>query len=379
MTISGELQKIHSARHVTNEGQSVSVASASDDGRRPETGPDFDRREDPSGAALAADERVELIRLKLFDSDSRDRLAVETTAHLGCPLEPARDGVPGNPLDPSNRGNADTLDSESDDRIKGSSSMLETVVGRAFRRRERLSALDAPVSTAFPRPRSVETVADDASGTDFSVQRTLGVETAELLHFAGPCRRKNCVFRNRAQTLPRTWVRRRPPTLDCGSTGTVERWRPRFLHFGLEGLQDRPRPGHKPKFDSVTRLQLIALACEPMESENGVSRRTIEQLRQASISQCVVEDISWSSVQRILAQAEIRPHLVRSWMHSPDPMFREKVTDITELYLNPPPGEVVLCVDEKTGMQALQRRLADQPPAPSRARRREFEYKRHGT
>ena len=70
-----ELQKIHSARHVTNEGQSVSVASASDDGRRPETGPDFDRREDPSGAALAADERVELIRLKLFDSDSRDRLA----------------------------------------------------------------------------------------------------------------------------------------------------------------------------------------------------------------------------------------------------------------------------------------------------------------
>ena len=59
--------------------------------------------------------------------------------------------------------------------------MLETLVGRAFRRRERLSALDAPVSTAFPRPRSVETVADDAPGTDFSVQRTLGVETAELL------------------------------------------------------------------------------------------------------------------------------------------------------------------------------------------------------
>ena len=156
--------------------------------------------------------------MKLFDSDSRDRLAIETTAHLGCPLEPARDGVPGNPLDPSNRGNADTLDSESDDRIKRSSSMLETVVGRAFRRSERLSALDAPVSTAFPGPRSVETVADDAPGTDFSVQRTLGVETAELLHFAGPCRRKNCVFRNRAQTLPRTPVRRRPPTLDSGST-----------------------------------------------------------------------------------------------------------------------------------------------------------------
>lgn len=160
---------------------------------------------------------------------------------------------------------------------------------------------------------------------------------------------------------------------------TVERWRSRFLRLGLEGLEDRPRPGHKPKFDSVTRLQLIALACEPMEKKPGVSRRTIEQLRQAAISGGIVEDISWSSVQRVLAQAEIRPHLVRSWMHSPDPQFREKVTEITELYLNPPPDEVVLCVDEKTSMQALERRFGDQPPAPRRARRREFEYKRHGT
>jgi transposase len=66
-------------------------------------------------------------------------------------------------------------------------------------------------------------------------------------------------------------------------------------------------------------------------------------------------------------------------MHSPDPQFREKVTEITELYLNPPPGEVVLCVDEKTGMQALERRFPDRSPAPGRTRRREFEYKRHGT
>ena len=166
----------------------------------------------------------------------------------------------------------------------------------------------------------------------------------------------------------------------CGThVRTVERWRSRFLRLGLKGLKDRPRPGHKPKFGPVVRLQLIALACEPMESENGVSRRTIEQLRQVSISQGIVEGISWSSVQRILAQAELRPHLVRGWMHSPDPEFREKVTEITELYLNPPPGEVVLCVDEKTGMQALERRFADRPPAPRRARRREFEYKRHGT
>ena len=160
---------------------------------------------------------------------------------------------------------------------------------------------------------------------------------------------------------------------------TVERWRSRFLRLGLEGLNDRPRAGHKPKFDSVTRLQLIALACEPTESENGVSRRTIELVRQVAISGGIVEDISWSSVQRVLAQGEIRPHMVRNWLHSPDPQFREKVTEITELYLNPPPGEAVLSVDEKTGMQALERRFADKPPAPRRARRREYEYKRHGT
>ena len=108
--------------------------------------------------------------------------------------------------------------------------------------------------------------------------------------------------------------------------------------LGLKGLKDRPRPGHKPKFGPVVRLQLIVLGLRAsMESENGVSRRTIEQLRQVSISQGIVEGISWSSVQRILAQAELRPHLVRGWMHSPDPEFREKVTEITELYLNPPP------------------------------------------
>ena len=66
-------------------------------------------------------------------------------------------------------------------------------------------------------------------------------------------------------------------------------------------------------------------------------------------------------------------------MHSPDPQFREKVSEITALYLQPPPGAVVLSIDEKTGMQALERRFPDRPPARGRRRRREFEYTRHGT
>lgn len=160
---------------------------------------------------------------------------------------------------------------------------------------------------------------------------------------------------------------------------TVERWRGRFIHQGLEGLEDQPRPGHTPKFSAVNRLELISLACEPVRMREGITRRTIEQLRQEAIARGIVNNISWSSVQRILADAEIRPHRVRSWLHSPDPQFREKVTEICELYLHSPPGSVVLCIDEKTGIQALERRFPDRPPAAGRLRRREFEYQRHGT
>ncbi len=107
-----------------------------------------------------------------------------------------RHGVPGNPFDPGNRGNADTLDSESDDPIESSSSMLETVVGRAFRRRERLSALAAPVSTAFPGPRSVESVVNNASGTDCSIRRTCGIETSAILHFGSALTMRELCLQN---------------------------------------------------------------------------------------------------------------------------------------------------------------------------------------
>jgi len=165
----------------------------------------------------------------------------------------------------------------------------------------------------------------------------------------------------------------------------VERWRPRFLEDGLAGLEDRPRAGHKSKFGPVARMELIALACEPLiqpscdAPNNGVTRRTIEDLVVAAVKRSIVDSISWSSYQRLLAEVDLRPHMVDQWVHSPDPQFREKVTAICELYLHPQPGSVVLSIDEKTGMQALARRFPDQPATPGRKRRREFEYKRYGT
>ena len=104
--------------------------------------------------------------------------------HTGSgPFEPAGDGVPGQPFDAGDRGHADALDSECDDRVERRSPMLETVVGGAFRRRERLSAPDAPVATVFPGSRSVETVVDDVPGTDASMDRTYGIGTSAILQF----------------------------------------------------------------------------------------------------------------------------------------------------------------------------------------------------
>jgi DDE superfamily endonuclease/Winged helix-turn helix len=160
---------------------------------------------------------------------------------------------------------------------------------------------------------------------------------------------------------------------------TVERWRARVQRHGLAGLQDQPRPGPPPKFGPVTRLELMALACEPVDGPEGRPTRTIAALVAEATARGLVGCISWSSDQRILAAADIRPHRIRGWLHSPDPEFREKVTEITALYLHPPAGSVVLSIDEKTGMQALERRVPDRPARPGRPRRREFEYTRHGT
>jgi hypothetical protein len=94
-------------------------------------------------------------------------------------------------------------------------------------------------------------------------------------------------------------------------------------------------------------------------------------------------DMSRSTVQRILAEAELKPHKVRSWLHSDDPAFEAKALEICRLYLSAPQlyrrGELVICTDEKTGIQALERLYPTKPVRPRQPERREFEYIRHGT
>lgn len=163
------------------------------------------------------------------------------------------------------------------------------------------------------------------------------------------------------------------------STSTVVRWRKRFAANGLDGLLDRHRSGRPPRITPVQRCEIIAAACQPPPQEQGLTGWTMARLLDSILQQGIVDALSVSHLGNLLSRADIKPHKTRMWLHSVDPAFRERVAEIIDLYLNPPKDGVVVCVDEKTGMQAVERKHPDGPAGPGQLRRREFEYIRHGT
>ena len=162
------------------------------------------------------------------------------------------------------------------------------------------------------------------------------------------------------------------------SVQTVCLWRKRIAQQGAQGIREGERSGRPPRITHEARLQLIALACETQEPEGEVTP-TLDEIAARAVERGVVEQISRSHVQRILQAGDVRPHRVQQWLHSPDPAFREKVNGICKLYRKAPRNAVVLSIDEKTGIQAIERKHPGRAPAPGRLRRREFEYVRHGT
>jgi hypothetical protein len=104
----------------------------------------------------------------------------------------------------------------------------------------------------------------------------------------------------------------------------------------------------------------------------------IRPLAAAAMQWSFVRSISKSTVHRWLSQADLKPHRVRRWLHSPDPEFRAKVRRITRLYLHPPRGARVICVDEKTQLQILEHRHPTRLLGPGRPTRIEQTYRRHG-
>ena len=168
---------------------------------------------------------------------------------------------------------------------------------------------------------------------------------------------------------------------------TVRTWRKRFCQFpSWLALEDRARSGRPSTVTVENRCELIKLACRRPE-EKPAGKKTHEIFRDvwtvASLRDALHREngvnLSCSEVGRILRTEGLRPHKMQMWLHSPDPHFREKVARICKLYLKPPVGARVICVDEKTSIQALSRKHPTTAPRRGRAGRREFEYVRHKT
>lgn len=155
------------------------------------------------------------------------------------------------------------------------------------------------------------------------------------------------------------------------SKPTVWRWQERYIDEGMDGLKrDKTRPSRVPPLPRETRLKVIAKTVqETPENATHWSRSTMAE----------VMGISPSSVGRIWSEAGLKPHLTRGFKVSNDPMFEEKVAEIVGLYLDPPERAVVLCVDEKSQIQALDRTQPGLPLKKGRAATMTHDYKRHGT
>jgi len=151
---------------------------------------------------------------------------------------------------------------------------------------------------------------------------------------------------------------------------TVGKWRRRFVERGLEGLWDEPRSG-TPRTIEDTQIQAMivrTLETKPADATHWSSRG----MARAS-------GLSVSTVQRIWRAFGLQPHRLETFKLSTDPDFVAKVRDIVGLYVAPPERAIVLCVDEKSQIQALDRSQPMLPMRPGQTARRSHDYKRHGT
>ncbi len=151
--------------------------------------------------------------------------------------------------------------------------------------------------------------------------------------------------------------------------GTAGKWRRRFIEFGIDGLYDEQRPGAPRKIgdDKIAAVLAKTLESKPKNATHWSTRTMADAC-----------GMSQSTVSRIWRAFRIQPHRTETFKLSSDPRFIEKVRDIVGLYMNPPDHALVLCVDEKSQIQALDRTRPTLPMRPGIPERRTHDYRRHG-
>jgi transposase len=151
---------------------------------------------------------------------------------------------------------------------------------------------------------------------------------------------------------------------------SVRKWRNRFAEHGLDGLTDEPRPG-RPRTVSDAQVEEVIVKTLETTPSDATHWSTRSMAKEVGLSQ--------SAVSRIWRAFGLQPHRQDTWKLSKDPLFIEKVRDVVGLYLNPPERAVVLCVDEKSQIQALDRTSPILPMLPGVPERATHDYKRAGT
>jgi transposase len=153
------------------------------------------------------------------------------------------------------------------------------------------------------------------------------------------------------------------------SVNSVCKWSSRFLKLGLEGLEDAPGRGRRPWLPDEKVKQVLTKVTQPPKGRRRWSVRTMAK----------AVGISHESVRRIWRQNDLKPHLTRTFKLSRDPQFEPKFRDVIGLYLNPPDKALVLCCDEKSQCQALERTQPGLPLGSGHIRTKTHDYYRHGT
>jgi transposase len=154
------------------------------------------------------------------------------------------------------------------------------------------------------------------------------------------------------------------------AVSSVRKWRNRFAQYRLDGLTDEPRPGQPRKItdEQVEEVIVKTLETTPKDATHWSTRSMAAEV-----------GLNQTAVHRIWKAFGLQPHRSETWKLSKDPQFIDKVRDVVGLYLNPPERAVVLCVDEKSQIQALDRTAPILPMLPGVPERATHDYKRSGT